>query len=183
MAESKEGEIDLFAGHLGHLTAIQEESFSTFKKNLLQAGLYIPSIGTGNASHDEPTLLRFLRARQFNPTEAQRQFSDTEDWRKQHNVDNLFATFDPEEFEDCRRFYPRWTGRRDRQGLPVYVYRLASLAPLQKELDAIPASRRYQRIIALYEAMIRMSPWEQCGLYEIIYNKLPPSLLQTIQKH
>ena len=34
--------------------------------------------------------------------------------RKQHDVDNLFATFDPVEFEDCRRFYPRWTGRRDK---------------------------------------------------------------------
>ncbi|KAH7906513.1 CRAL-TRIO domain-containing protein [Hygrophoropsis aurantiaca] len=58
--------------------------------------------------------------------------------------------------ESSRRFYPRWTGRRDKQGLPVYVYRLASLDLAQrKELDAVSSERRYQRIIVLYEAMIR----------------------------
>ena len=32
-------------------------------------------------------------------------------------------------------------------GLPVYVYRLASLTPpIQKELAAVPAERRYQRM-------------------------------------
>jgi len=70
-------------------------------------------------------------------------------------VDNLYATFDPVEFEDCKHFYPRWTGRRDKNGLPLFVYHLASLGPLQKKLDAVPPERRYQRIVALYEFMIK----------------------------
>src|SRR6266850_2218888 len=36
------------------------------------------------------------------------------------------------------------------QGVPVYVFRLASLAgPLQKELNAIPEDRRYKRMCVL----------------------------------
>jgi len=57
---------------------------------------------------------RFLRARSFNPAAAQKQFSDAEAWKKEHDVDRLFAGFDTEEFEDAQRFYPRWTGRRDK---------------------------------------------------------------------
>jgi hypothetical protein len=54
--------VDFFVGHLGHLTAIQEQSFSTFKVNLAQANLYTPSKDSNNlASHDEPTLLCVLR--------------------------------------------------------------------------------------------------------------------------
>jgi len=38
------------------------------------------------------------------------------------------------------------------------VYHLASLdAAMQKELSAVPPERRYQRIIALYEAMVRFT--------------------------
>ena len=48
---------DLFTGHLGHLTATQQESFITFKDNLAKADLYTPPTDTSKASHDEPTLL------------------------------------------------------------------------------------------------------------------------------
>lgn len=113
---------------------------------------------------------RFLRARRFDLVKAQKQFSDAEAWRKKHNVDQLFATFPEDEFETAKRFYPRWTGRRDKvrfstiynmytsdenicvcmqNGLPVYVYRLASLAPIQKELNQVPPERRYQRMYVL----------------------------------
>ncbi|KAI9443069.1 CRAL-TRIO domain-containing protein [Lactarius indigo] len=43
-------------------------------------------------------------------------------------------------------------------GIPVYVFRLASLSgTLQKELNAIPEERRYQRIVALWEFMSRFT--------------------------
>ncbi|KAJ3560204.1 hypothetical protein NP233_g10993 [Leucocoprinus birnbaumii] len=146
-----------FAGHLGHLTAEQEEAFAKFKDNLSKANLYHPSTESRSASHDDPSLLRFLRARSWQPAAAQKQFQDAENWRLKYDVNNLYATFDPEEFEKSKRFYPRWTGRRDKKGLPLYVYRLASLDPVEKELHATPPERRYQRIIALYELMTRFS--------------------------
>ncbi|KAF9267599.1 CRAL/TRIO domain-containing protein [Marasmius fiardii PR-910] len=107
------------------------------------------------SSHDDPTLLRFLRARRFDVKLAHKQFSDTQRWRKEHDVDNLFANFPIDEFENSKRFYPRWTGRRDNDGHPLYVYRLASIASLQQEIHSAPPQRRYQRIVALYEIMTR----------------------------
>jgi len=127
-----------------------------FKANLAQAGLYQPAQDDARASHDASTLMRFLRARRYDLNKAEKQFANTQTWRKQHDVDNLFRTFVTSEMETSRIFYPRWTGRRDKSGLPVFVYRLASLnSSLRKELDAVPPERRHQRIIVLYEAMIR----------------------------
>ncbi|KAI0078216.1 CRAL/TRIO domain-containing protein [Panus rudis PR-1116 ss-1] len=151
-------QVDVLAGHLGHLSEDQQKAFAVFKENLFKAGLYTPvdELSSRAPSHDEPTLLRFLRARRFDPAKAQKQFSDAEAWRSKHSVNHLYATFPIDEFESAKRFYPRWTGRRDKNGLPVYVYRLASLqGPLQKELNTIPPERRYQRIVALYEFMTR----------------------------
>lgn len=150
--------VDVLAGHLGHLTEAQQEAFASFRKILAESKLYVPAEegASENPSHDESTLLRFLRARRFDPKKAQKQFADAEAWRAKHNVDELYATFPVEEFEASKRFYPRWTGRRDKNGLPVYVYRLGSLDNgLQKELNSVPPERRYQRIVALYETMTR----------------------------
>ncbi|THH23072.1 hypothetical protein EUX98_g8108 [Antrodiella citrinella] len=132
--------VDVLAGHLGHLTDAQQQALATFRTNLVQAGLYRApgEVTDGGATHDEPTLLRFLRARRFDPLKAQKQFADAEAWRNKHKVDELYATFPEEEFEDAKHFYPRWTGRRDK-----------------KELNKVPPERRYQRIVALYEIMVR----------------------------
>lgn len=57
---------------------------------------------------------RFLRARKFDPEKALKQFTDAETWRKQHNVDQLYRTFPSDEFELAKKYYPTWTGRRDK---------------------------------------------------------------------
>ncbi|KIJ60271.1 hypothetical protein HYDPIDRAFT_32394 [Hydnomerulius pinastri MD-312] len=145
-------------GHIPVRSQTVEHSglLEVFKANLAQAGLYRAAVDDVQASHDDTTLMRFLRARRLDLNKAEKQFADTEAWRKQHGVDELFKTFDTTEMESSRRFYPRWTGRRDKCGLPLYVYRLASLnSTLRKELDAVPSERRHQRIIALYEVMTR----------------------------
>jgi len=124
----------LLAGHIGHLTPSQEESLEVFKRSLHKADLYTPKADDGGPpSHDDTTLLcvhnlpplfgsihipgrcsRFLRARKFDVGKAQKQFAGTASWRMEHDVRNLYATFDPEEMESAKRFYPRWTGRRDK---------------------------------------------------------------------
>ena len=57
---------------------------------------------------------RFLRARGFNIAAAQKQFLDAENWRKKHDVHKLYHGMSVETIEHARRFYPRWTGHRDK---------------------------------------------------------------------
>lgn len=98
---------------------------------------------------------RFLRARSFNVQKAYEQFERSSTWRQTHKVDSTYDSFPIAEFEASRAFYPRWNGRRDHLGRPVYIYRLASLVHHSKELMSVPEERRYQRIISLTEYLVR----------------------------
>lgn len=86
---------------------------------------------------------------------ALKQFQASSAWRQEMKVDDIYASIPADEFESSRAFYPRWTGRRDKLGRPIYVYRLASLVAHSKDLMATPEDRRYQRIIALTELLCR----------------------------
>ncbi|KAH9971986.1 CRAL/TRIO domain-containing protein [Lactifluus volemus] len=129
-----------------------------FKLILEQDQLYTPQSPHAQPSHDDATLIRFLRARKFDAVKAHKQFAAAEAWRRENDVLNLYVSFDSDELESAKRFYPRWTGRRDKKGMPVYVFRLASLTgSRQKELNAVPEERRLPRIIALSEFMSRFT--------------------------
>lgn len=66
---------------------------------------------------------------------------------KGEKVDQLYENFSIEDFEDARKYYPRFTGRRDLIGRPVYVYRLASLSGENtRELFKNDDSKRYDRM-------------------------------------
>lgn len=51
---------------------------------------------------------RYLRARKFSPKEALVQFKDTEDWRKENHLEQLYDTIDIKEYEDTRRLVCPW---------------------------------------------------------------------------
>lgn len=99
-------------GHLGHLTDEEEKALGGFRVYLHDKGLYQPG---PPPSHDDPTLLRFLRARKWSIADAYAQFKDTEEWRKAIQLDVLYDTIDVEAYEQSRKLYPQWTGRRDRR--------------------------------------------------------------------
>ena len=40
------------------------------------------------------------------PQEAFKQFKNTEDWRKDQNINNLFETIEVDEFEQTRQLVP-----------------------------------------------------------------------------
>ncbi|KAL7934410.1 CRAL-TRIO domain-containing protein [Trichoderma chlorosporum] len=111
-------------GHLGHLSAPQEEALERFKAVLQEKGLWRPG---PPASHDDQTLLRYLRARRWIVEDALGQFKDTEEWREANNIDTLYRTIELDAYEQSRRLYPQWTGRRDRRGIPLYVFEIRTL--------------------------------------------------------
>lgn len=109
------------------------------------------------------------------PQDAFGQFKDTEDWRKQNQLDQLYETIDVEEYEQTRRLYPQWTGRMDKRGIPLYVFEVANLNT--KDINAYQndedrkkekkakkgdkmdikamAPRKMLRLFALYENLCR----------------------------
>ncbi|ERS97512.1 hypothetical protein HMPREF1624_05681 [Sporothrix schenckii ATCC 58251] len=114
-------------GHLGYLSEAEAAAFAEFKAYLAEQGAYTPRADTAPASHDDPTLLRFLRARRWVVADAYKQFKETEDWRADNHLDVLYDTIDLEAYEQSRRLYPQWTGRRDRRGIPLYLFEIRHL--------------------------------------------------------
>lgn len=111
-------------GHLGHLTASEEQALKEFKILTEEKKLYTPG---PPASHDDPTLIRYLRARKWSVQDAFGQFSETEHFRKSNDIVTLYDTMDVEAYETAKKLYPRFTGRRDRRGIPIYVFQVRHL--------------------------------------------------------
>ncbi|KAJ5138839.1 uncharacterized protein N7515_003687 [Penicillium bovifimosum] len=76
---------------------------------------------------DPSTLLRFLAARRFDPEAALEQFKEAFQFRQQKSVLKLYDIMPISDFEQARQFYPTWTGRRDKNGLPICMFDLAYL--------------------------------------------------------
>lgn len=157
-------------GHLGHLTADEQAALTALKEQLAKEGLYTP--GPPAPSHDDTVVLRFLRARRWVVADAAAQFRDTEHWRKAVSIDVLYDTIDVEAYDHCRRLYPQWLGRRDRRGIPVYLFEIRHLdsktvaayeksaATTYSKVEApkdVKATKdaRMVRLFALYENLTR----------------------------
>ncbi|EMD00286.1 hypothetical protein BAUCODRAFT_62741 [Baudoinia panamericana UAMH 10762] len=158
------------AGHIGHLTQHQIDALGNFKKLCEQKGYYTPASEDGKvpSSHDDETLLRYIRARKWIPQEAFVQFRETEDWRIENQLDTLYETIDVDEYEQTRRLYPQWTGRRDKRGIPLYVYEVSQVdskdvnahasgkdAKHAKQATTATTPRHLLRLFALYENLCR----------------------------
>ncbi|KAI4244552.1 MAG: hypothetical protein L6R42_010438 [Xanthoria sp. 1 TBL-2021] len=109
-------------------------------------------------------LYRYLRARKFVPQDAFVQFKDTEKWRKDNNLDALYEKIDIQDYQEARSVYPQWTGRRDRRGIPVYLYEVGKLdskkmiaysQATSKSKTKGPSPSRMLRLFALYENLTR----------------------------
>ncbi|ATY67283.1 Cellular retinaldehyde-binding triple function [Cordyceps militaris] len=111
-------------GHLNSLSDQQEEALQKFKAVLEERGVWKRG---PPPSHNDQTLLRYLRARRWIVQDAYAQFKDTEDWRAANELDVLYETIDLDAYEESRRLYPQWTGRRDRRGIPLYVFEIRTL--------------------------------------------------------
>ncbi|KAL9018417.1 MAG: hypothetical protein Q9185_004260 [Variospora sp. 1 TL-2023] len=151
-------------GHIGHLTRQEEAALRDFKTISAEQALYRPETSTHRASHDDGTLVRFLRARKFVIQDALAQFKDTEHWRKENNLDALYERIDIRDYQEARSVYPQWTGRRDKRGIPVYLYEVGKLD--SKKMIAYsqatstskakgPSPSRMLRLFALYENLTR----------------------------
>ncbi|RYC63979.1 hypothetical protein CHU98_g2237 [Xylaria longipes] len=93
-------EVGYPTGHLGHLTEHETQALADFRTLLQEKGLYRPG---PPPSHDDPTLLRYLRARKWVPQDAYVQFSETEKFRNANEIGKLYDTIDIDSYEASRK--------------------------------------------------------------------------------
>ncbi|KAK7997225.1 CRAL-TRIO domain-containing protein [Apiospora arundinis] len=154
-------------GHLGHLTASEEQALKDFKTFLQEKGAWTPG---PPPSHDDPTLLRYLRARKWIVQDAYGQFSETEKFRAANEIDVLYDTIDIDAYETSKKLYPMLTGRRDRRGIPIYVYQIrhldsSTVSKYEKSSDTSYSNAKTDgttpakllRLFALYENLTRFA--------------------------
>ena len=70
-------------GRVGNLTIPQQHTLEKFRKELKEEGYLDES------RHDDPMLLRFLRARKFDLAAAKAMIIAQEKWRKDFGVDDI----------------------------------------------------------------------------------------------
>ena len=151
------------AAHIGHLSDGQAAALEKFKALCASKGYYKPADDKTPPTHDDETLLRYLRARKFIPQDAFGQFKDTEDWRKENALDKLYETIDIHEYDESRKLYPQWTGRRDKRGIPFYVYEIKSVD--SKAVSAYTTSKDSRK-----QSTNTKVPWKMLKLFALYEN-------------
>ncbi|XP_077299660.1 real-time isoform X2 [Arctopsyche grandis] len=108
---------DYIQRYLGELTVMQES-------RLVQLRKWVADLQKGKVPNDA-TLLRFLRARDFNVEKAREMLSQSLIWRKKHQVDKILSEYQvPQVATD---YFPGGWHHNDKDGRPLYVLRLGQM--------------------------------------------------------
>ncbi|RFU30862.1 hypothetical protein B7463_g5507, partial [Scytalidium lignicola] len=132
------------SGHPGYTTPQQDAQVYQLRSLLEQAGY--------KERLDTLTLLRFLRARKFDVTLAQKMFVDCEKWRQDFGLDDLVRDFKYEEKAQVFEFYPQYYHKTDKDGRPVYIEQLGKI-DLNAMYKITTADRMLQNLAVEYEKL------------------------------
>ncbi|GLH14610.1 uncharacterized protein GBIM_18966 [Gryllus bimaculatus] len=103
--------------YLGELSLVQESC-------LVQLRKWVADLQKGKVLSDS-TLLRFLRARDFNVEKAREMLSASLLWRKKHQVDKILSEYQTPSV--VRDYFPGGWHHHDKDGRPLYLLRLGQM--------------------------------------------------------
>ncbi|GAB2279782.1 hypothetical protein Dimus_014421 [Dionaea muscipula] len=103
--------------------AEEERVVEELRQKLIHMGL-LP------AKHDSyHTLLRFLKARDFNVSKTIQMWEDMLNWRNEFGTDTIMEDFEFQELAEVLHYYPQGYHGVDKEGRPVYIERLGKAHP------------------------------------------------------
>lgn len=126
---------------------LQEARIESFRQLLAAENAWV------HERHDYTTLLRFLRASNYDATSARQQWVDSLHWRRVHHADSILTRFKFPERAAFLEAFPQGYHKTDRMGRPVFVQQIGR-ADFDKIFQITNDARLMQHHIAENERLL-----------------------------
>ncbi|KAK7682343.1 hypothetical protein QCA50_014548 [Cerrena zonata] len=138
--------------HHEHAAVLKQFKEELVKENLLHEE---DSIGT-----DDHTLLRFLRARQYNVKAAKLMWKNCREWRQNVEgvgIDELYRRIDPWDYPEREHVFncwPLWFHKTDKKGRPLNIHFFGGIN-MPELYKHISPERHWQTVVVNAESLTR----------------------------